>query len=61
MRPIWIVEQDKATAEEERQRRKLDRVLRGQLCPEVEDIIKDLCVKSRRNYDKQRRAYLNGE
>lgn len=61
MRPIWIVEQDKATAEEERQRRKLDRVLRGQLCPEVEDIIKDLCVKNRRNYDKQRRAYLNGE
>lgn len=61
MRPIWIVEQDKATAEEERQRRKLDRVLKGQLCPEVEDIIRTLCVKSRRNYDKQRRAYLNGK
>lgn len=61
MRPIWILQQEKASVEEEKQRKKLDRVLKGQLCPEIEDIIRDLCTKSRRNYDKQRRAYLNGE
>lgn len=61
MRPIWILQQEKASVEEEEQRKKLDRVLKGQLCPEVEDIIRTLCVKSRRNYDKQRRAYLDGK
>ena len=61
MRPIWILQQEKASVEEEKQRKKLDRVLKGQLCPEIEDIIRTLCVKSRRNYDKQRRAYLNGK